>query len=547
MMTPVYMGQGSRRPSAASQRGQALVLSLFVVGVIILAMVALYSMGQQTIAKIKLQNTADAAAYSAAVAQARDYNFAAYTNRAMVANQVAVAQVVGLTSWARNYGNTYNGKFSALPQTLVNLTAPPSILTYFWTIPWTFHRNAGNLFKRALDTAAPPLALALDGLIDVLGTSQQFYHYGTGLTVAQILGLNIFGSGGLLDSLHILGDTDNPIMTSLRDGEDGYNVIKLNDRDAGLSVLGKAAVLFGLVQWFGFTENKNPNAAAGDGQDAGRFAKVTVESLDGFSRNRSSPFGMYLPPAPFLVDPTRFYPMQSGPFLMWLWHKGGTELKDVGKQKLTWSAMDATGFTGLAFFWIPPIPPFLPFPIPILIPAVFMPLGWGGAQAGQAGDLSPANNFDRKLTEAYGGAYGNANTAAAAAVARTEGAGEPLAKVPSSGGGLRKYFDVKAVTDNTKPNLEAPPLVIEIEKDAGRIPNSNSHFSGRFTLVSGTQSGSMRALSKAQAHFSRPLDLFPRGDDAKTELGSLYNPYWQARLVANNTVERYFSMYYHLH
>ena len=60
-----------------------------------------------TTAKIKLQNTADAAAYSAAVLQARDYNFAAYTNRAMVANQVTVAQAVSLRSWIDDLDNTY--------------------------------------------------------------------------------------------------------------------------------------------------------------------------------------------------------------------------------------------------------------------------------------------------------------------------------------------------------------------------------------------------------------------------------------------------------
>lgn len=538
------MKTGSR-PPATGQRGQALVLSLFVVGVVILAMVALYSMGQQTINKIRLQNTADAAAYSAAVAQARDYNFAAYTNRAMVANQVAVAQVVGLTSWARNYGNTYDGKFSSLPQALVRLTAPPSVLSYFWTIPWTFHKSAGKMFRGALNAVAPPLVKTLDILIDTLGISQQFYHYGTGLTVAQILGLNIFGTGGLLDSLNVLDDSDNPIMASLRDGEDSYNVIKRNDPAAGLSTLGKAAVLLGLVQWFRFTENKNPNEANGDGAEADRFAQVAIDSLDDFSRNRGSPFGMYLPPAPFLFDPTRFYPMQNGPFLMWLWHKGGTELKDVD-EKLTWSAMDATGFTGLAFFWIPPIPPILPIPIPILIPAVFMPLGWGAAQAGKDGDLNPSNNFGTDVADAYGGVYGNVNTAAAAVMGRAAGAGDSMGKVLSSGGGLRKYFDVKDVADNKKPNLEAPALVVEIEKNVGMIPSSNSHVSGRFTLVPGTQSGAMRALSKAQAHFARPQDLFPR-DDAKEELGSLYSPYWQARLVANNMIERYFSMYYHLH
>jgi Tfp pilus assembly protein PilX len=75
------------------QRGQALVFALFTSVLVILALFAMYSMGGQTIEKIKLQNTADAAAYSAALAEARDYNFSAYTNRAMVANQVACGAV----------------------------------------------------------------------------------------------------------------------------------------------------------------------------------------------------------------------------------------------------------------------------------------------------------------------------------------------------------------------------------------------------------------------------------------------------------------------
>src|SRR5690606_19690243 len=78
---------GRWRPTASRQRGQALVFSIFAAILIIVALFAMYSMNGQAIEKIKLQNTADAAAYSAAVAEARDYNFSAYTNRAMVANQ----------------------------------------------------------------------------------------------------------------------------------------------------------------------------------------------------------------------------------------------------------------------------------------------------------------------------------------------------------------------------------------------------------------------------------------------------------------------------
>src|SRR5262245_59045860 len=94
---------------AVREHGQALVFALFTSVLVIVAMLAMYSMGGQAIEKIKLQNTADAAAYSAVVAEARDYNFSAYTNRAMVANQVAVAQFVGMTSWFRNMSAFANG------------------------------------------------------------------------------------------------------------------------------------------------------------------------------------------------------------------------------------------------------------------------------------------------------------------------------------------------------------------------------------------------------------------------------------------------------
>jgi len=55
----------------------------------------------------------------------------------------------------------------------------------------------------------------------------------------------------------------------------------------------------------------------------------------------------------------------------------------------------------------------------------------------------------------------------------------------------------------------------------------------------------MRSLTKAQIYFSRPPKLWSRGD-GKTELGSLYSPYWQARLAPNSFIEQYASLTYHL-
>lgn len=516
------------------QRGQALVFSLITMSIVILVMFAMYAMGQQTIAKMRLQNTADASAYSAAQAQARDYNFSVYTNRAMIANQVAVAQVVGLTSWARNYGNTYDGKFSWVPNVLNSLGSPTAAM---WSTPWDINKSLSSGFRDVLNVAGPTATTVLDGLIDALGLSQQVYHYGTALTIAQTLGLDVFGPNGVLAHLGV--DTSDSKLSDMLTLNPAYNIITLNDAKARLSPPGELAVAIGLEQWLGFTENKDPNLTSKDGGGADRFANVTLASLDKFSKDRSTrdgwydgaPEAMYLTPEPFLADPTRFIPFQDGAFLMFLWHRGGTELKLAGDKKLTWSAMDATGFFGGAIIWIPVL--FVPVPIPIIVPT--MPIGWGAAQAGANDNLNSGNNFGA-TSGAYGGVYDGFYTGAAAMLQKSQGAGTPLGEVPSSGGGLRKYFDVK---DITADNLAAPPWVIEIEKSVNDLPSSPG--GGQFSLTNGTQSDYMRALSKSQVYFSRPAKIWARAD-GQAELGSLYSPYWETRLLPNTFAEQFISM-----
>jgi hypothetical protein len=517
------------------QRGQALVFSLVTATIILLVMVSMYTMGQQTVAKMKLQNTADAAAYSAVMAEARDYNFTAYTNRAVIANQVAVAQVVGLTSWARGYAATYNGPASWLPQTLASLGGP--LAKILWEVPVKVYKPASKGFADVMNTAGPIAAKLVDLLIDVLSTAQTVYHYGTALTVAQTIGLS---PATVLDKIAGI-DTSDSAVGSLLSFNDAYNIVKLNDANADLSTPGVAAALIHMVQWYGFTEKKDPNTSNKDGDKGDRMAQVTVDSLDGFSKNRSTKDGgpaknfpemMYL--TPFVVDPTRFIPYQIGAALMYLWHRGGTELKNVSDKKKTWSALDATGFFGLEMFWIS----ILGIPIPIPIPFPFIPMGWGAAQAGDNNNLNPDNNFGTETADAYGGAYENVNTAGAAGIQRGKGAGSTL----DAKAGLRTYWDVKKVD---KDDLSGPPLIVEIEKADGKIPTSNSYSNGRLSLTNGTQSGYMRSLSKAEIYFARPAKLWAR-DDGKTELGSLYNPYWQARLAPNSFAEQYVSMAYHL-
>ena len=80
--------------------GQALVLTLAFVAAVVMAWALVFNVGQTVNAKLKLNIAADAAAYSAAVWEARSLNYQAYLNRGIVANEVAIAQLVSLRSWS---------------------------------------------------------------------------------------------------------------------------------------------------------------------------------------------------------------------------------------------------------------------------------------------------------------------------------------------------------------------------------------------------------------------------------------------------------------
>ncbi len=91
-----------RFPALQRERGQALIYGLFVLGAGLVALFFLFNTGQLSAEKSKLVNTADAVAYSAGVMHARALNFDAYTNRALIANEVLIAQAVSIAAWTRH-------------------------------------------------------------------------------------------------------------------------------------------------------------------------------------------------------------------------------------------------------------------------------------------------------------------------------------------------------------------------------------------------------------------------------------------------------------
>lgn len=85
------------------QRGQALALALVLAVLGAAGLFHMFRTGQTLAHKTRLLNAADAAAFGAAVWRARVLNFNAYSNRAIIAQEVAVAQALTLQSWSRHF------------------------------------------------------------------------------------------------------------------------------------------------------------------------------------------------------------------------------------------------------------------------------------------------------------------------------------------------------------------------------------------------------------------------------------------------------------
>lgn len=163
------------KAALARQRGQALAFALIFLVVGALALFTAFNASQLSSAKTKLQNTADATAYSVAVLQARDYNFAAYTNRAMVANQAAVAQVLSLKSWIDEVSET--AQSDHVVDTLINVFADLGEVE--WNLPKQTARPMISPLKSTIDSLAPTVVKGLDILNWSLSTAQHTYRLAT--------------------------------------------------------------------------------------------------------------------------------------------------------------------------------------------------------------------------------------------------------------------------------------------------------------------------------------------------------------------------------
>ncbi|HEY0877285.1 MAG TPA: pilus assembly protein TadG-related protein [Zeimonas sp.] len=261
------------------QRGQALVLALVLLFAALLALFLLFSAGQVVTTKQRLVNAADAAAYSAALWRARVLNVHAYANRAIVAQEVAVAQAVTLVSWAK-YFERFTGNASALaaawPPAAPVLSAAASVA-----------RTARELTEAAAVEEIRVRAAPSVGYKSLLARSQE----------ALQLAADSFGLGAVANEI-------------VRANDPTFFAFALGDEGA----------------FARFTRRYESDA------DRARLQDVTVESLDPFVRGaRRDDLRLLLLPSSCFGRTTSF-----DRWFRWWRKRGGTEMPDLER----WQAVD---------------------------------------------------------------------------------------------------------------------------------------------------------------------------------------------------------------
>lgn len=180
----------------STQKGQAIVFGLLFLGVALVAMLLVYNHGILTRDRVQLENAADAAVYSQAKLFARNQNFIAYTNRAMIANELSVGQMVAMLSWSKRYKTipSWVDSFPAYQIPIVPPSPRPSLadvlkvaylpyiilgygveavskpLVGFYPTTVSYFNMALSMFQKAFAVAT--VESQIEGMIDVVEAHQ---------------------------------------------------------------------------------------------------------------------------------------------------------------------------------------------------------------------------------------------------------------------------------------------------------------------------------------------------------------------------------------
>lgn len=443
------------------QHGQVLPLALGLLVIVAGFFYLMVNAGQTVTEKMRVTNAADAAAYSAAVVEARALNYDAYLNRAMVANQMAIAQIVSFASW----------------------------IDYFAKASDNFGSNAADLNFFLLPN---PQVVVLD--VAFAGSAAVAMYFGGNSVQAYADDLINVGAGVIVSvhdrTVQALMQSQRLVQLNLtagiRQGQVADQVVKAMDPKLN------AEVVLASHGFDNFTKNYS-------GDERSRFADVAVRSRDPFTRERN-----------FTVDSFSIPLLRKNPALK---KRGGTEL--IGLDE--WRAVDTLELHGrrfgcgrLGLSWCDDIK---------------TPIGWGGIEVDAGGgDVGRGH---------HGNAYNENPTTASQSDAAMRSPGY------ASFSGIPPSQEIKDVDPAHEASTSITVRVSKSQSDTLTSGNAaQATPSGRLALFNDHPAGGqIAALSRAQVFFDR---IAARAD-GKSELGSLYNPYWRVRLVAPTAADRAYA------
>jgi len=457
-MFPVDLGRGRLGRNRKFQSGQALIYGIFLLIGGLAALFFFFNTGQLVREKTKLVNTADAVAYSAGVMHARTLNYEAYANRAMVANTVAIAQLVSLSSWIQYTNNLAQYGYAA---------NNPKFVAFYPS--YYLATMTGQYMQESLNDSGvlENLAKASDKLNIALGAAQVAASDGLILVRAQVM----------------------------------KQVAEANYQDDG-------QVALDLVPLTGNSFGDFVQRYSGD--DRTRFAKAAniAAHKDGFLKKRS-------------WDLPALYSDCAGATVTgrvdWFDRRGGTEL--IGFDQ--WQAMDTLSEKR----WTPSDK------FDVYCSALAeTPTGWGETAAADSPtpDLDPSH-YDYSLLINPGPSV--------------------LAMITSQSwdySGIPKFYDLSPSMLGQADNDPRLKFAFRLRRSKMQTVTSEGRSqiknTARLNTYKAQPAGGdeLVAVSASEAYFQRNTDNAYGQDTYGTprEIGSLFNPFWQARLIQSDSEVR---------
>lgn len=464
-------------PDRQRQSGQTVIWFLATIAACCCVFALVYNVGQVTNKKEATVNAADAAALSGALIEARMLNFEAYANRAMIANEVTIAQLVSSQSFV-NYANTFEQDVNDIAQ----------------FIPYVGDISVS--IAQASQTATDYYNPAVEGLIEGVDAIS---------TVLQPVALAAYESGAT---------AANTVASNIA----AANVTTFNGRDDQAPQLAASAVALGLNEgsWTSFVNS--------GGDDQATVAGLVGDSRDPFAtqRNNGGVIGT-------LNDTLEAAGLGEAYFSL-AKTSGTTELENFNR----WSSQDSLDieFNACAFFG------HLCSNNPI--PGVPVAYGRADADSDDSEGKQLCNTsaiFGGPTTNCQN-AFDNPNTSSWQGLPKllelASGLGRTDPCTTNNGSDSPSLPYVMAVEEAGQATLTTQNLGSGLNNVDVPGPQGSPRMTDSFQ-----NGGKLTAISEACVFFLRPdgkPDDPTRGSlargDGKHEFASLYNPYWQARLTA---------------